>query len=96
MYPVLFSVVCTANHLVINQLQEKTASITQIPLIGIARNGSFMLKEEIRTPHSATVCASDLPSYSSADLSSMIAAWVDQSSCREYEKELEISAGMNF
>ena len=41
-------------------------------------------------------CSADLSSFSSSDLSSMIAAWVDQRTYVEYEKELKISSGMNF
>ena len=40
--------------------------------------------------------ASDLCSYSSVDLSSMIASWVDRNSCSEYETELKVSAGKDF
>jgi hypothetical protein len=57
---------------------------------------SLKLNDGLGTPHTASFCAADLSSFSSADLSSMIASWVDRNSCGEYEKELKVSSGMNF
>jgi hypothetical protein len=57
---------------------------------------SSKLKDDFGAAQTASFCASDFSSFSSADLSSMIASWVDRNSCGEYEKELKVSSGMNF
>ena len=40
--------------------------------------------------------ARDLPSMSSVELTSMLAAWVDSKKCSEYERELSHSQGREF
>ena len=64
---------------------------TRIP--GQVKHGSSTLKKSSR---SHSYGAADLSSFSSVDLSSMIASWVDRNSCSEYETELKVSAGTNF